>query len=571
MEIHAHVRSAHPRVALFFSAAILAAVLGLAQWQVAYETALQDPVSIPGIDITFQPPHGWIAAKEIPGVYELYVDESGSLLKRLQLRFVALPPKLPEVARPAKIGDLPAMQFRTLERHGRDIWWVVSRYAKTPRNEMLVLSLHSRAQINLGDLDMLDAVARSVKITGNALVISPAELLDKLGINAAIPSSWQASNHWTPEIAGGHLAPPPTNGASWSAELARSFASAKPELENILIAAAEVQGIHREELKISAGKTATGIDYQVALPAIDESHPLAAIWLLHLDRREVLLVTLKTESVAVRRAAMGMLEPVLMSMEFKAPFPDEPLDRLITPGEALVKKIIARGPKPWWGREAEETYLVGPRGESRVLAMMHAARHGDPNLGYYGLTVQYTPLSQIQIAWSLAADASYEWAMKHNSSGPLGARQQTVANAEQFDAIRTRLTRSGGLSVGEASSEIATPAGFLPQPMELLAYYQVAIGQAPDCILTLSDGRSPGLHECLLRRLEPSAGGAPRVLVQRTIRPDGWIFTFDDGPHLLKIESSFLNLRQVSRSAAQRENPDLKQFPSLKTFAAQGR
>lgn len=569
MEAHAHVRSARPRVALVFSTVVLAGMLALAQWQVSLETALQDPVTVPGTELTYQPPRGWVASEDDPGTFELLMPNQPIAIKRLRLSLLPRGVRLPtrtDTLKQVQLGGLPAIEERNLIQRGGQAWSIVSRIAKTPRNEVLLLNLESRARINLGDLDMLDAVAASVSLGKAGLTISTADLLARIGITARVPDDWQATEPWSPEITGGRLIPPATTELTWTAELTRTFATSDNPPEAILKAAAFVHwGLLDEDLELIKGESAAGTAYLRINPRHARDDAIAALWLVHDGPQEMLLASVSIELGRQRDVAIARLENLLMTVGFREAYPSQAISTLVGRGETLAAKLAQGGPAPWWGRELEEIVLLDRAAGPQVYIEQHDAIQGDPNQGYVGQSLHGSPHAEVHRLWQSAPDTSYVWSFKRYAARPLGTRQLTRHIEERYDFATSTLARQPILP-SATPREWSVPDNFVAQPIDILAHYQVALGQVPDCIVSLSDSASAGAHACLLRRLEPSPGGQIRVLEQRAHMPNGLIYTFGEGARLIQVDSSTFSLKQTSRQNAMLLIPNLQRLPELKTI-----
>lgn len=567
MEVHAHVRTAKPRVALFFSAIVLGGMLALAQWQVIHETGLLERVSIPGSELSFQPPRGWTPSEREPGVYELLMPEADGALKRLRLSFGRTNAPIPHAAgqREVQLGDLSAIQTKTQLRRGRIIWNVVHRVAVTPRGEALSMRLESLARINLGDLDMLNAVSATVRVGQGGLTQPKEEFQDRLGITASIPSEWLAFQAWHPSVPGGYLAPPTTLKQRWSLELTRTF-TAHLTAEELLKRACGVRW-ESTDITISHGKTPTGMTILRALPDKPLEDRLVAYWLLHKDDQKVILARWFVDLSEDLNASAAAVEQFLQTVSIEADYPTTPIPELQDRGESLVNKLRRGGPSPWWGREPVSLFFMDQRSQQIVYAWTQGALNGEPTLGYAGQMASLSPRRGVRSVWQMTPRSSYTWELDWYSRGVMGTRQSEQVR-EIYDADSDSLSRESDQS---SEQRWSVPKNFLPVPLETIAFHQIARGAVSESLVSISDGDSPGIHGHLLTRLEPDSRGRVRILVQRSISPGGYIYTFREGAELHRIQAAEMDLQRITRDAAVQAFPSLEAIDQLRTISPIGR
>ena len=571
MEVHAHVRSARPRVALIFSALLLAGVLVLAQIQVAMETSLQEPVTVPGADITYRPPNGWIASEEVDGAFDLMMKQHRLPLKRLDLEVLPRgkqPPSMrPDSRRSTHLAGLPAIEEEIKPQRGEQpAIYFVRRMAKTARNETLVLTLQSRTELNLGDYDMLDAVAASITLGSEDELIKNEDLLSRIGIQGKVPADWYATAAWHAEIPGGYFYPPPRDNLSWTLELVRTFIAPNDTPEEILTAAALTQWpLPSAELLELKEFEADGKRLYRATTTVPLQHELVDLWLVVAGPREALMALASINDTRLRESAESPLPTLLNSITFTTPYPDDALSDLAHQGQAIVEMLNQRGPAPWWGREMEEMILLDRNAGPQVYIEQHDANHGEPKAGYFGDSIHVIGPGFEHVSWQLEPDSSYTRSIKQYVAGPLRTSQLVRHIEETYDRATETLSRQY-IEPAEETQKWPVPDIFIAQPIDILVHYQVALGQSPNCIVALSNANTPNVQACFLRRLEPSPSGQPRVLEQDAYLPQGMIYTFDKDAELFAVESDHFNLKQTSLQTAETLVPALRQLPQLKTI-----
>lgn len=582
-EVYSGTRPGKPARLLVLSAMLLASTLGLAWWQVSASRALAGEQRVGETSLIVRPPVGWFSDPQSPGRYVLPLAQHGltrsiTIERQVTFRYLRTPsfhtPReyVAERAkrdalpfgdlRPARIGRFAGLQAtRRLRVEHRGMGFdqdSVLRVACTPRGDVIIVEYVPLTDLTLGDLDLLDAMCRAVRIDDPPLSQSAAAAWSHVGLAARVPADVCVVSA-RDEVAGLYLGYVTHGEMTHAIDVFRTWMAPGRTAAEILhdVAATSLRLPNVEIPQPSQTHRADGLNVAILRnPAfgMDESGFESAALVWRSPRDAVLLVAHAdtTSAEAAERSLAQLCETIGFRESECAP----DIDNAIANGTELAKLLTNNGPAAWWGREPKSEYLLGLWADGPRLHLLdRSAENRNPRLGYRGRDV----------ALSRTGDESEQWILDESGreftstwQGLAADGTPTTIRVERADKGDIRL----GIQYGRMNQAVKlTPNDyFVAPPLDFVAQAWVALQEDGEWLLETVGTWGQSLPTELLQPLAPDDAGRRRVVIQLDYAPYGWIITFNADQSIYSAESPAGRLNAVSRSQAERAIPLLRNY-----------
>lgn len=579
-EVYSGTRPGKPARLLIISAVLLAGTLGLAWWQVSASRALASEQRVENTPLVVRPPIGWVANPKTPGRFVLPSRQPGvgrsriSIERQITFSYSRSPyfrsPRewvrqraerdaLPfSDYRPARIGRFWGIQAtRRLRVEHRGMGFdqdSVIRVACTPRGDILVVEYVPLTDLTLGDLDLLDAICRAVRIDDESVGRSPADAWTQVGLAARLPSDAcvVAAREEFPGLhigflEGGEMVHAIDVFRTWMAP-GRSAAEILRDVATSTLHAPWVDLPTPDELHRADGLSMAFIQN----PVVDQDDTFVCAGLVWRDARDVVLLISRASS---RYAALAekSLKQLAETIGFREADCAPDVGASIVAGTALTKLLTQQGPVAWWGREMSRDYLLDADNGLRLHVLERAAESRNPSLGYRGQDLAIFPSGHESERWTMdehGYEYSNTWQGAAADGTPTSIRTKRAADGTMQHTIQLgRLNRTVKLIPAEY---------FVAPPMELIAHAWVANQDDGEWLIETIGPWGQSLPTMRMQPLSPDSEGRRRVASQLDYSPTGAIITFNSDQSIAAVEYHAGKLLAVDRARAERAIPTIR-------------
>ncbi len=547
-ELYMGARPGRRTLMLTLSAALLAAALGLAWFQVRSARALGPEQAVPNTPLRIRLPAGWHPARENPQIF-LSPTKEGERRKlfeferRIEIKYLRLPTFQPldrllrmqgwENVRgvsPARIGPYDAVQVQRIEPRaiGRNRVVRLERLVRItclPRGQVIQVIYETLVELRPADEEILDDVCRTLRVDDATLDRQPAAYLSDAGLQFALDEAWTVVGAPFAEVPGVYIGGSVDGVPAWSLGIFRTWlATGRTPADLLADVAAEEWLLWDADVQVQESRRPDGAtvaslrhprfgvadETPVSARVVTQSAAAVVIMFVYAGPRNAALAN----EIAERIAGAVQILPLEM-------LPD--LSTAEQAGQRLSEALAQRGALPRWGRKTAETDYHEVLSGRETVAVMREARGGNPENGYEGLEVHRRAQHEDAIRWRIDGHAqTYDWQWEFEYE-TLPVRITEQRRTAEGDVVRTVAIRGRQ----PATWTYRSGSNFVPPPTESILAGWVARGEADAALIAVSSLFGPGVHTELLRRLPPD-GSYPRVLVQQDYRPLGSIQAYDD-------------------------------------------
>ncbi|MBL8878903.1 MAG: hypothetical protein JNG88_07265 [Phycisphaerales bacterium] len=581
-EVYSGTRPGKPARLLILSAVLLASTLGLAWWQVSASRALAAEQRVENTPLVVRPPIGWIANPKAPGRFVLPTRQQGIGRQRISIerqitfsyaqgssfrsprewiRERAQRDALPfSDYRPARIGRFWGVQAtRRLRVEHRGFGFdqdSVIRVACTPRGDILVVEYVPLTDLTLGDLDLLDAICRAVRVDDEAVAKSPAEAWAQVGLAARLPAD-ACVVAAREEFAGLHVGFLENGEMTHAIDIFRTWMAPGRNAAEILrdVAASTLHAPWVDLPTPDELHRADGLSMAIMPnPAVEQDDTFSSAGLVWRDPRNAVLLIARANPRNAAQAESS-LKRLAEAIAFREADCAPDVDASISAGMALSKLLTQQGPVAWWGRELSRDYLLESRTGLRLQVMERSAESRNPRLGYRGQNLTIFPQGHESERWTMdehGYEYSNAWQGESADGTPTSLRTKRGLDGTIQHTIQLgRLNRTVKL--------IPTDC-FISPPMEMIAQAWAANQDDGEWLLETIGPWGQSLPTMRLRPLPPDADGRRRVACQWDWQPNGRIITFNVDQSVAEVDSHDVKLVAVDRARAERAIPAIRGF-----------
>lgn len=563
-EVYTGTRPGRPILLVSLSVLSLVAALGVAWSQTRYALRLGEPVHLTDTPIRIRPPVGWVyddsgehSFSKVIRVQvwgrEMLRAERQILISYVRLRGFVSPQQLLESnglpatgATPAPIGSLAGLQTRLEHRVAMGphvkIEERLVRVACSSRGEALLLKYVPLDQITIGDLELFDAVCRSVQFADEA---SPASALEQAGLSVALPDDVAARSIGQVGLPAVYLSARNAVGdAGWGLDLMRTWvAPGRTPVEILHDLAAALWTGDAETFEPDVATTSRSDGAQISMveapPEGLAASGIASAWLVSASPQRALLVLVRARGALLPRAA-GLARQIAQEVEIEPVAPLEDLGTLARRGMQLAEMLQRRGGQPWW-RDGQQVFYRGQingRAFARIVTTRPRTDGGyDGNVRLIVRSEDYGPLYVEEINWRVDSRArAYEVSR---------AKQYTRLDDGRSISLRDRraagsptVERIGAASHDDLDAGQRIPVGgsFVCPPLEDPAESWVAERSGGAWLIEVSADVSAGTCSRLLVSLPPDDAGHRRMWSAVDYLPTGRLVVFDRDGLARRIE-----------------------------------
>ncbi len=556
LEVYAGARPGRPVFLTVICAALLAGSLGLAWVQVRESRALAPERPIAGTPLAARVPRDWKPHPRVPGMFVLGVKRreswggvrleiersirfefgrvAGQRSPAQLLRALGIDPQSAIGPLPCRIGEFDAFEVRVPARLGADesVREQAIRIAQLADGYYIRVEYTPLVDMTPGDMELLDDVCRTVRLSDERFQTEPAELSRRAGIQLVPPDGARFAALELEEVPGFFLYGQ-SSGAPWSLSVLRTWLADGRRPADLLAdfaaekwldrdAAARVQTSRRGD-----GATVASLRHaEFGRVATDA----CAVLLLQQSPTECALVLVHAGPAESQRAA-EIAGRVIESIRLAPLAPLKDVAAAESVGRELAGKLSQRGATPRWGREPvdlEYVSLNAAVARRRSVSRRAIGRNADG--GYRGESeVRQAGVGRLEYAsWQIdGRAASFEYQCERLVRPLLGAEPIRALSRETRAREGDEIVRQIILEDGRRDSlKFAADAGYVCPPVEPLIAGWVARGEAEAVLVRASTPLGAGSHTLLFIRL-PRANDRWRALALRDYDPRGVRLTFD--------------------------------------------
>lgn len=581
-EVYSGTRPGKPARLLILSAIVLASTLGLASLQVNASRALAAERRIGDTPLVVRPPVGWLENPQMPGRFVLPIGQRGlgraHIAIERQITFTYLrdpffrsPRDLIDARvqrdalpfsdyRPARIGRYMGIQAtRRLRVEHRGFSFdqdSVLRVACTPRGDIILIEYIPLTDLTLGDLDLLDAICRAVRIDDPATEVTPAQALTNAGLAARLPGD-VCLIAARPEIPGFHVGFSENSEITHAIDVFRTWLAPgrtpRDILHDVMAGALRMPWIelpppietHRADgLNVAFLRNpAVGADMRGIACA-------ALVW--RNARDAALLIAHASEKFA------GASERSLIRLTETLGFRDADcapeVESAFEAGVLLTEYLTQQGPAAWWGRELSRDYLLGAiPGGWRVHVLEREALNRNPREGYRGQDWVIYPSGRETERWLLderGIEFSTNWQGMAGDGSPTSIRMKR----ERENVIQHTI-QAGRY---QQAVRLIPNKNFISPPLELIAHAWIATQDHGEWLIETAGAWGQSLPTMRVQPMTHDTADGRRVLVQFDYDPYGVVLTFDTDHAIRSVEWQAGRFEAVSRARAERAVPALR-------------
>ena len=541
MDVFTGSKPGRPTALLTVSALVLAGTLGLAWLQVRKSRALGLEQQVPGTPLFVRPPLGWIADQDAPGSFVRPVRQSirgqerWVADRRIRFSFERLQAFQPPLAQltamlpsqeitpePARIGPFPAVQirrviWRTWMRHRIGIEWI-QRIAVLPTGHVINVEYIPMKDLTGADLDFLDRVCDTVRLDDPTLNATPAQALQRAGVEFRLEDDWQVGLPQLPEVPGFYVAGADQGFPAWSIGVFRTWLANGRTAQDLLYDfAASTWLLSGEQVKVRQWQRDDG----VAVASVQHPDPehnrqsIASVYIVTKAASETLMLFVYTDMqylAAAREVADSIASQVDIGSSAVVPAVG-PAEQA---GTELAALLTREGAMPWWGRRPVNLLYKGTtlHGDG-VIEDKRAALDRNPRRGYQGQALQRIEKKYVErMDWEIDGHAlSYTMDVQVSASDGLAITVHEQRQPES-DTIERLVTFN---DIERLTRRFRPGRMFVCPPIESIAEAWVARETEQPHLLEMVTLLGLGTHTRLLRPLASADGYDSRPVTKRLL------------------------------------------------------
>ncbi len=571
MEISTGVRPGRPHLAFILSFVALLGALALAQLQSTAKRSLSDEVAIPGAPLALRLPTGWLASEETPGLFFPDSPRARSVrlayLKAITIRYERRPFFTPlfRSTTPARIGAWPAVLEQRVDRSVIPNVSLLELTAYSPRGDVVQLTLQTRLGINQADYGLLDAVARSVRVTDPALERPADDVLQQMGLALPLDESWRIAPAAFGGVSSLHFGGTIGGLPRWAVSIHRTWLG--PGRDAAALAQASAAALGDLASAAPMGRIERDDNADAVVVAIGE-RGLTHVAVIAAGASEAVICHAFAMDPDARGAAERALRRIATEVRFEGESPFAAFDRARAKGAELVSTLRQRGPAAWWGREPSFSYYVSRSiRDGRVAMQCRATIAGDPQQGYVGASWEQdastTPsTAQNERRWLLDAETGgYQEIGSWYERDRLGAVRQVRSRREVQPSSSAPVTIELAGSGAQVERSLNPTDVFIARPLEAALLARVAANRSGPALIEATVPDGIGVQ---FRWVESQPNAADdEVWVWSDIWPCGTRYVFDEDGWPIQVERPHLELQRVSRNIALRRTSALPDEQAL--------
>jgi hypothetical protein len=569
MEAYSGSRPARPGLLLLLCTGTLVVTLALAAVQVQASRSLGSRVRIEGAPISVQPPRGWQADPNDPLQFRPPADRSvqmheADIFRRVIYRYSRRPAFVPpdtllreldirggseSLVRSARLAGLDGLEAVRVRNSPYGTLQTLLRLACSPRGDVLLIEYWPLAELDPGDLALMDRLAAAVQFDQTHFETSAETLLRSSGIRFEVPSDWQLVGPDFNDIPGFYVLGSVQNQPVYALMVMRTWLAHGRTPEAVLADTAAIRWqrpitpLHLRQQDRSDGVQITAVVHPDG-PRPGE-YPVLRIVSNTPGEALFIAATADAEHAGAADAAAQWLAE---NVRFERPFPD--VEASSAAGAGLVARIASETLEAWWSRGGQSHYAMGKiEGADLIMGASRAFTEGAGTPEYVGHELAEVNRGSGELYeenWRTSLDGGeYEYVQE---SGPVRDRRRRSA---------TRQRRTGGadlitFTIGSRAQTVPVGPAFLSPPVQSVAQAIVAHESAGDCLIESPHPRGVGVHTRLLRPLTPDPQGRRRLLVIADYWPEGEVVARDRAGDLLYYLAPAIDIREVSEADALR-------------------
>lgn len=546
-EVYTGTKAGRPTVLLLLTAGALVSALGLAWTQVYGSRALGEEVQVEGAPLIVRPPKGWVADRKRPGVFVKWNRELEGVERSIKFAYHRwrvfqplsylvrvrefLDRKQAYEPEPGGIGGFEGVQvrrrrvfhYRGRQESGETIYRLIS----TARGDQISVEYTPLGELSSGDLELFDAVCRSVVLDDPCMRTKPEEALGQAGLRFGISESWEIIGPDFPEIAGLYVQNNEGGIPVWGLGVFRTWL-APGRSPNDLLASFALQ-IWRQPAQALAARQWTRSDgatiAMLTNPTYEQRRgQITSAWVLAKSPAEATVIYVLADdstASAADQAAAQLAE----EMQFVSSYPADGVEAAVANGRELAGLLRTEGAASWWGAGEVTSYYYGEIAGSQLLVVSQRRTVDDTRGSGYEGSDQYLgrdPGAYENHVWGI--DAGLE-AFARRVETDFDGRSLRLQEARK--AGESTVHRIVKTAEGFEESSVAVGAAFVPPQAETLAESWVAKQEGGTWLTENSPLSGTAMTTQLSTPLEPDAEGRVRVLLVDDYWPRGSVLAFD--------------------------------------------